>query len=188
MSVNVQARIDLCSLATVAKAYEARGFRAKTRSDLVWQIVEDMAMIAEKIGTERFEMLEDAIVYLYSIGLQVEISERNKRELRKDRVRETGLYDFGSEDALESRRVSKRGMRGLDFNNEEEHYRTIAEAMRRSGVAPMSFETYKKRKEEIDKEAVDIATFAEKEEEKKALLKSGILSGLKEANSAEQKS
>ncbi len=107
MSVNIQSRIDICSLATIARAYVERGAELSTRSELVARIVEDMAMIATSSGVDRFSDVEEAEYYLERQGLVVASSPRAKKELWKDKVRNTGLHDFGSADMFSTKRATK---------------------------------------------------------------------------------
>jgi hypothetical protein len=106
MSVNIQGRIDLCSFATIAKAYRQRGYVATTKSDLMWRAVEDLAVLAEKSGVERFTSLEEALAYLTSIGLEIGTSTRVRGELYKDLVKQTGLAEYGSGTAFDSKTMT----------------------------------------------------------------------------------
>ena len=100
MSVNVQSRIDVCTLASIARVYEERGMRLTTKSELVARAIEHLAVIMEKSGCERFEDIESAYDFLRSRGLDVGSSRRCAKELWKDRVREVGDTDCSGEDLL----------------------------------------------------------------------------------------
>lgn len=193
MSVNVQGRVDLCSLATVAKAYIERGYVPVSRSELMGRIVDDSAIAAERAGVERFVSLDDAVEYLESVGLQIAVGERSRREVRRDLIRDVGLHDFYGEDLM-SRRVTRKKQtqeeKGKFWEDDRNAYDAACEAFRRSGLVPISFEQflenkkkYEAEKREIGKEetivveTVDPVAFAEKERVKLAELKAGLASG-----------
>lgn len=107
MSTSMQARIDLCSFATIVKGYADRGMQPRTKSDMLWRIVEDMAVLAERSGVERFTSVAEANRYLASVGIEVGSSERARKHIYKDLVKEAGLAEFGSADIFNARPVTK---------------------------------------------------------------------------------
>lgn len=130
MSVNIQSRIDICSLATIARAYVERGAELSTRSELVARIVEDMAMVAMNSGVERFSDVEEAEYYLKRQGLVVASSPRAKKEMWRDKVRNTGLHDFGSADAFATKRATKSVPMSMSSNELRAEAERIAARIR----------------------------------------------------------
>ena len=150
MSVNIQGRIDLCSFATIAKAYRQRGYIANTKSDLMWRAVEDMAVLAEKAGIERFTSLEEALIYLTSIGLEIGTSTRVRGELYKDMIKYTGLAEFGSDAIFDEKTITKGATSRID----------------RERMLSM----YKQYKQDVGQDAVSFNVFIEEQIERDKII------------------
>jgi len=128
-TVNVQGRIDMKSLAAVARAYVERGSTFGSRSDLMWRIVEDAAIAAENSGATRPNTDEEALQYLRQVGLNIAMSDRSRREVRRALIDDVGVHDYYSED-LFARRVTKAQLKNRPKNTQtdEELFKELYEA------------------------------------------------------------
>lgn len=142
-SINIQARLDICTLASLARVYVEDGNILRSKSDLVWKAVEQIFSLYEEEGRERFTDVYEAIAFLRKLGLTLDTNNRTKRQIQSAMVRQTIKDDFDNKmDPL----ITKKSL--ID-SSDEEQYALMANAIKALGQEPISFEEFKKRK--IDK-------------------------------------
>jgi hypothetical protein len=180
-TINVQGRIDIKSLAMVARAYLERGSMFTCRSDLMGRIVDDASIAAERLGVDRPETDEAAFDYLKSVGINLASSDRGRREVRRALIRDVGVHDYYGEDLMQ-KRTTKRDMGNASIDYKE-MYDTVANFQKAKGIVPVSFEKFmegKKREDGLyttnipaedtmnDTVVVDPKAYIEKEEKRMA--------------------
>jgi len=95
-TVSIAGRIDICSMATVARGYLERGVRIRSRSDLLWQAVEHVAAIMVKTEeSEAFTDVREATNYLRAIGLTLETNQRALRSVGRAKLLQDAEEDYG---------------------------------------------------------------------------------------------
>lgn len=107
-SINVQARLDICTVATLAKAYIQEGVLIRSKSDLIWKAVEQLVAMYVSKGAVCYTDVYDALEYLNSIGLYLDSSRRTTRQVQSAQVNQNAISDFGYENF--GARVTKRGL------------------------------------------------------------------------------
>jgi hypothetical protein len=179
-TIPVPGRVSVCSFATLARAYEAEGIRLRSKSDILWQAVEQLAMLySKKQGTEPFTDVYDAVEYMDSIGLPLATNKTVDRAIRTAAQRQNLDMDF---DGVEIDHRTKKKMREEERDNERQLYDIVAASIRKGGDTPMSYEQYMENKKRVVEqqtedamvETVNEAEFAAKEEQKMAALRSGL--------------
>jgi len=139
-NVSIQARIDIISLATLARAFNNAGLRIMTKSDLVWEAIEQIASAYQRKGATRFETIEDALAYLEHAGLPIGTNKRALRSIMKAQVAQNLEMDFP--DYRQGARVTK----GMLQKSDREEYEEAAAAIRGIGGTPISFEQFMENK------------------------------------------
>jgi len=107
-SINVQARLDICTIATLAKAYAGEGVLIRSKSDLVWKAIEQLASMYISTGSQQFTDVYEALEYMNSIGLYLDSSRRTTRQVQSAQVNQNAISDFGYENF--GAKVTKRGL------------------------------------------------------------------------------
>jgi hypothetical protein len=163
-TVNVQARLSICSLATLASAYVSEGNILRSKSDLIWKAVEHLVGLYEEQGIERITDVYEAVAYMEKIGLYLDSSKRTTRQIQTALVKANAMADFGTPDF--GRAITKRAL----LSKEREEYDIAAAAIKAQGLVPISFEQFleNKRKKETVVETVNEGDFAKKEKDRLA--------------------
>lgn len=104
-TVSIQARVDIVSFANLVKVYENSGIRLRSKSDAIWQVVEQMVALMEREERieDKAETVEDAVRYLDSINLSVGTNRRATKDLVKALADESAKTE-----GMGLRRVSKK--------------------------------------------------------------------------------
>ena len=183
-TMNVQGRVDIRTLASIVKAYNARGFIVRSKSDVIWKVTEQIMSLLEREGEMRFELVTDAIDYLNRMGLYLETNSRARRQIAVALTNE----DASLEDVdLPEQRMTVAKMTGrVRYDKGKSSRRSLYEAMvqvmRADGKEAMSFEEYNEKMDEKDRtatigvETVNPVEFADKEAEKLRKLKEAMSS------------
>lgn len=188
-SVNVQTRLNICTLASLARAYSAEGAFVKSRSDLVWKAVEQVMNLYESKGAVRFTDVYDALSYLDSVGLHLDTSKRTRRQVQSAMVGQNAESDFGLENF--GPRVTKRQLLESARSSAEEAlsddptvaYRGQSALMENAGLQVLPYDVWKERwdashfdstKEPAVQETVDVREFERREEEKRKELRDAL--------------
>jgi hypothetical protein len=152
-TMTVPGRVDIVSYATVVRGYAERGIHLKTKSDVIWQVVEDMAAFMERQGTERYAMVDAALDALTRAGLFMATNDRAKRSiaraLQTDVLAEVDMQDYGTQ------RVTKKMLEGMEHDpfrdgDLDGMYDAACIAARTvGGEMPLSREEYKRKMAEL---------------------------------------
>lgn len=135
-TVTVSARIDIFTFEAAARFLISQGDTPATRSDLVWRVMEYFVQAAEAKGlvqrcTDVYEVTES----LNAIGLGVQRSDRNRRQLARTMQQQTMQDDFHMSGAAQSRVTKKASTR-------EERYQMVCALRERGGLPIMSREDF----------------------------------------------
>jgi len=104
-TVPIQGRIDVVSFANLVQAYENEGIHLRSKSDVLWQAVEQLVRLyvrGDKI--EPISSVREAIDYLDSIGLSLGTNGRAYRALIQAESDESRRLEGWTEE----KRVTKR--------------------------------------------------------------------------------
>ena len=97
-TISVQGRVDITSLATLARAYLHEGHNIKSKSDILWRAVEQLSiMYCRKHGTEAFATIPDALEYMESIGLSLGTNSRAQKAILQAQSDESYFMEFGED-------------------------------------------------------------------------------------------
>lgn len=195
-TISIAGRLDICSFATLARSYEDEGMRMRSKSDILWQAVEQLsAAYCEKRGEEPFTDVREAIEYMESIGIPLVTNMRALRETTSAKIYQDAGDDYGVDVLYEQaeatarrkevkRRLNKRG--GISIDSDRARYEEAVRAGRELGMEPISFEEFienDRRKQEAITETINEIDYKEKEErrrqaEKDAASPSALISAL----------
>jgi Mg-chelatase subunit ChlI len=179
-TIPVPSRVNVCSFATLARAYEAEGIRLRSKSDILWQAVEQLATLySRKQGIEPFTDIYEAVEYMERIGLPLATNKTVDRAIRTAAQMQNLEGDFGVSSTGYS---TKKGLQKEEREGDRKLYDIVANSIRKGGGTPMSYEQYMENKkrvveqqaEEAIVETVNEAEFAAKEEQKREALRSGL--------------
>jgi len=188
-TMSIAGRLDICSFATLARAYEDEGMRMRSKSDILWQAVEQLAKAyCEKQEVQPFTEIRDAVEYMSSIGISLETNLRAIREISSAKIFQDAGEDYGIRSLSgNAKNISMRGIRReekLSLDNEKEIYRMAAEAISAQGIIPPTFEEFRENKrtmenqgsiesrpvdvdgDDVVRETTDPIKFAEKEKKR----------------------
>lgn len=108
-TVPFEARLDVTSLATLDRYYRDSGTAPRSRSDLIYMIVQDMCHLLVRAGkVAPVESLNDAVVYLEQTFGGAGKPGRNARTLLSERRAEVLVEEGFSPDYLET--TTKRNL------------------------------------------------------------------------------
>jgi hypothetical protein len=141
-TVNIQARIDIISLAQVVQYFDSLNYKAQTKSDAVWKAVEmvkNSAIRQEKcvVGMT----VEDAVHYLDEVGLSLRTNERARRSVASALQDEVKSTDFAET--------------AMPVDNLYADYVAAVAMAKKMGREYPSFDEFKARLEKIRKEQED---------------------------------
>lgn len=140
-TINVQARLSMKTLATLARAYvDKDNVYIKSKSDLIWKALEQLTALYVENGAILFEDTTEAIRYLDSIGLSLATSSRTKRQVQTSLVRATALADFGMPD------FGATTTKKMVIENDRMMHKLASDEMRAMGLSPISFEEFMENK------------------------------------------
>ena len=95
-TISIQGRIRITSFATLARAYMQEGHTIKTKSDVLWRAVEQLALLySRKHGTEAFDSIPDALEYLDSVGLSLGTNSRAQKTILQAQSDEAYFLETG---------------------------------------------------------------------------------------------
>jgi hypothetical protein len=77
----IEGRVDVRDLATCADYFLSQGMPATSKSDLMFKVLTTFAHASMQQGAKTFESTEDAVGYLYQIGL----GSANRQKMGKGR-------------------------------------------------------------------------------------------------------
>lgn len=139
-TISIQGRVEIISLATLARAYEEGGLRLRSKSDILWHAIEQLSAAYQKQGIVPFETVEDALSYMESLRIPLATSARTRREVQNAQVKQNLEMDFP--DYRQGARVTKDMLQKSD----REEYEEAAAAIRGIGGTPISFEQFMENK------------------------------------------
>jgi len=107
-TVSVQARVSITSFAELARAYEKEGAGCRSKSDVLWHAVEQLAWLYNrKHGVEPFASVVEAIDYMETIGMSLHSNPRATKALLQAAADEAYFKETGS---LPPNVMMKKGM------------------------------------------------------------------------------
>ncbi len=181
-TISLAARVDICSIATLAKAYTIERMFMRSKSDILWQAVEQLsALYCRKLEIQPFEDIQEAIDFMDSINLSLRTNDRVRRSLVKAAGLQAIQKDFGDIPIMRVTKGQKKDSEPL-YRDDRDEYETACVAFRKSGLVPISFEKFLENRQRLVEEKIDVDTvdqqeFARKEAEKLAELKRGLAAG-----------
>lgn len=112
-NITVSARLDICTFATIARAYEKEGLRLRSKSDIVWQAVEQIAALyTKKYNIDPISDIREAEEYMDRIGMPLGTNMHAMQDLNRAKVYQDAEEDYGAEDLeVMKKRVQFKGMR-----------------------------------------------------------------------------
>jgi hypothetical protein len=178
-TISIQGRIDICSFATLARAYKKEGNLTRTKSDVLWRAVEQLAALySRKHDVEAFTSIPAAIAFLDIIDMPLGTNTRAQRSLLQAEADEAFFLETGEDIGRRTTKTDLIDEKGeLNLRN---MHRDMCNALHRDGKEAMSFEAYcdkmenQKKPKHIREESVDVDEFASKEAEKKRKLKEAM--------------
>jgi len=201
-TISIAGRFDICSFATLARCYEDEGMRMRSKSDILWQAVEQLASAyCNKRGEEPFTDIREALEYMDSIGIPLDTNMRALREVTSAKIYQDSGEDYGIEQlyaeaetvAIRHRRrkkLSRLNSNGVDIDDNRARYKEVSDEIKAIGGAPISYEEFIRNKQIIETkgrdaivETINEIDFAEKEaarlqEEKEATSPAALLAAL----------
>ena len=170
-TVTVSGRVEICSLASVARAYEKEGLLLRSKSDILWQAIEQLSLLySKKHGIEPFADVREAAFYMKTIGLPLDTSTRTIRDIATAKVCQDAEEDYGLE-SLErmierKSRVSSSPSSSLPKKkgDETETYRKLYTQAKERGFSG-TFEEFLEGIEKV-KTGIDQQAFSLKEEQR----------------------
>lgn len=150
-TISVPGRVDICSFATLVRGYIEAGLFLRSKSDVLWQAVEELSRVVEKRGTARFTDVADAVAYLDSVHLSLKTSERAVRSIMSAEQQQVAAEDFGL-GRFEGPLSTKKQKLEDDLDELRRMYTTVAEQMKQAGMPTITFEEYVKRMKAIRRE------------------------------------
>jgi hypothetical protein len=169
-AINIQARLDICTVASLARAYTREGVLIRSKSDLVWKAMEQLVNLYESKMPIRFTDVYEALTFLDSLGLQLDTSKRTKRQVMSAQVNQNAVSDFGYETF--GKKVTKRQI--VTTMGDREEYDLAVQAGKMMGLPIISFEEFMENKRglkkpsDVIKETTNEVDFAAKEKERLA--------------------
>lgn len=142
-SINIQARLDLCTLATLAKAYIGEGAILRSKSDLVWKAIEHIVSMYESNGIKKFTDVYEALDYMDKIGLYLDTSKRTKRQVQTAMVNQNAVSDFGVQNfgrPMNRKQVIDESQR---TNELKAFYAILVDHNTKNGLPIPTFEEYR---------------------------------------------
>lgn len=108
-TIPIQSRLNICTFATLARAYEREQMHARTKSDIVWRAVEQITAYYCKVHeVEPFTDVREAIDYMNTIGMPLGTNNRSNLMLIQAEADEALALEGGAI----SRRVTKGELTG----------------------------------------------------------------------------
>jgi hypothetical protein len=180
--MTVGGRVEICSFASLIRAYEREGLRLRSKSDAIWQAVEQLVLLySKKHQIEPFTDVREAVEYMVKIGMPLDTNTQAIRALGRAKTFQDAVDDYGVDDLeVQSKKVRYTGVRKSSvvepivptYRTEEEMYQDLYKQARELGYKD-SYEAYRgkvKESRQILEETV-VATsnpkeFVKKEEER----------------------
>ena len=193
-TISIAGRLDICSFATLARAYEEEGMRMRSKSDILWQAVEQLsAAYSAKDKQEPFTDVREAVEYMESIGIPLVTNMRVLREVTSAKIYQDAGDDYGVGQLYEQagvvaktkemrRRLNKKG--GVPtIDNNRLRYEEAVKVGREQGLATPSFEQFmenERNRQNAIVDTIDEIDYKEKEasriqEEKEATSPAALL-------------
>uniref|UniRef100_A0A6M3JCR7 Uncharacterized protein n=1 Tax=viral metagenome TaxID=1070528 RepID=A0A6M3JCR7_9ZZZZ len=195
----VPGRVEICSFASLVRAYEKEGLRLRSKSDVIWQAVEQLVvMYARKHGEEPFVDIREAVTYMTQIGMPLDTCTRAIQSIATAKICQDAAEDYGLENLQTMmRKVTLTSMRknsvieppqGPLFRSEVEAYNTKVDLLKQHGIVP-PWNTFDEYLEDIKRQEVqpvsintqpsgsgpiDEVEYAEKERQKMADIKAAL--------------
>lgn len=150
-TINIQARLDIITIANLTKIYADKDIVVRSKSDLVWRAVEQLTtMYIEKGAIVPFSDVYTALEYLKSRNLQIDTSARTRRQVMNAMATTSLEADFGSTNYGE--KITKERMASIEetcerservaSDSDREEYELARKMGESMGLAPISFETF----------------------------------------------
>jgi nucleoid-associated protein YgaU len=150
-TISFPGRVDICSVATLLKGYNEAGIFIRSKSDLIWQAVEELSKVAESRGTVRFEDVDEAIAYMDQVGMSLKTNNRAIRSLISAQHRQVAAQDFGRQD-FPKPLTNKKQMAIDDNELLRRDYVAMTEVQASRGLPPPTIEEFKKMRERARRE------------------------------------
>lgn len=138
-TIPIQGRIDIKSFAALARAYATEHVPFRTKSDILWMAVEQLAaMYMQKHETGQFETMADALEFLDSVGVPLGTNYRTRQNVAQSLAAESFYQETGQD--VTFRPVTVRPPRQKAGKPQEPSLREKAEAiamqLRQEGKIP----------------------------------------------------
>ena len=195
-SMTVAGRVEICSFATLVRAYEREGLRLRSKSDTIWQAVEQLTvMYSKKHNTEPFTDIREAVSYMMQIGMPLDTCTRAMQSIATAKICQDAAEDYGLE-TLQTmmKKVTLTSMRKNSvtaspsaalWKSDVDEYNTVADLMKQRGIVPPTFDEFVEEKRVAQPEPAPVAQatqpsgsgpideieYAEKERKKMAEIK-----------------
>jgi hypothetical protein len=96
-TISIQARVSITSFAELARALQYEGAGIRSKSDILWRAVEQLAwMYNRKHEVEPFASVHEAIEYMDSIGISLHTNPRATKALLQAAADEAYFRETGS--------------------------------------------------------------------------------------------
>lgn len=160
-TISIQGRIEICSIASLTRAYLREGHALRSKSDVLWRAVEQLSLMYERKHEEpRFSDVAEAIEYMDKIGLSLGTNARAMKSVLQATADETYFKETGEVFSGFATRTGKVINSGESMSKEEREAaaRRIAEQLRKDGVIGSG--------ERVEKETISEEDFKAKEARK----------------------
>lgn len=83
-TINIQSRVEICSIASLTRAYIKEGHTLRSKSDIIWRAIEQLSLMYERKHEEdRFSDPVEAIDYMERVGLSLGTNARTMKALQQ---------------------------------------------------------------------------------------------------------
>lgn len=148
-SISIPGRVEICSFASLVRAYEKEGLRLRSKSDTIWQAVEQLSTMYAKLHkVAPFTDVREAIAYMAQIGMPLDTNTRATQSIAMAKICQDAEEDYGLDNLkvmTKKVRVEDR-LREQNTWSEKDAYDVVVNRMRSVGMTPISFEEYISRK------------------------------------------
>lgn len=141
-SVSLTVRVKITSLAKIAQLIEGGGDQLTTKSDMIWQCVEKVASLSKEPDMR----IEDAIMYLDSVGLSVRGNDKVRKQVSRALQAEVLHEDFESGMGGRVDMTTKKKMTAKDLGSDREMYEMAVDWAKTNGMPYPSYEEFLSRK------------------------------------------
>lgn len=155
-TVPVASRVKIKSLALLTRAYIEDGVHLRSKSDVLWRAVEQLAAFySRRDGIPAFGSVREAGDYMESVGMPLGTNERSAGSLLRAEADEALMAEGGEllrPAVLKGRRAVQEFAEKTGFaeRSPEQQYEAIAKLMRAQGIEPVSFAEFLRQKEQKD--------------------------------------